>query len=221
VIATIKQRLKKTIIFDLFVWFRRCSANLDEIRAQSRSNVYHHSPVHDMIKKLAIDNSIKVFFETGTYLGNTVCGVKDVFEEVYSVELSRELAQLARERFAKDKHVHIINEDSSTALNTFVMRLKQPAIFWLDAHYSAGVTAKGKVQTPVKEELRAILSHPLKSHYILIDDVKDFNGHNDYPTVAEILEMVEEFGIDAYEARVQGDVFLVRPSLSQATCQPE
>lgn len=218
-IAILKQALKRTLIFDLVVWFRRRSGSLDEIKAQSRSNAYHYSPVHDMIKAIAAENSIKVFFETGTYLGNTVFGVKDVFEEVYSVELSRDLTELARERFASDVHVHIINEDSSTALETFVKKLQRPTLFWLDAHYSAGVTAKGKVQTPVKDELRAILSHPLKHHYILIDDVKDFNGQNDYPTVAEVLEMVKEFGVDAYGARVQGDVFLVYPLLSPAAGQ--
>jgi len=210
-ITRLKQVLKKTFIFDLVIWFRRYSSSMGVIEFQSQSNVYHHSPIHDFIKKVASENSIKIFFETGTYLGNTVFGVKDFFEKVYSVELSEPLSELARKRFAGDAHVRILNEDSSTALQAFVKTLEQPALFWLDAHYSAGITAKGKIQTPVRDELRSILSHPLKRHFILIDDVKDFNGQNDYPTVVEILDMVQEYGADAYEAKVQGDVFMVYP----------
>ncbi len=209
--ASLKQALKKTMIFDIVVWFRRRSGSLVVLRAQSKANVYFHSPVHDLIRSIAREKGIKVFFETGTYLGNTVFGVKDAFDEVYSVELSRDLAALARERFSGDRHVHIINSDSAAALGDFLRRLDRPAIFWLDAHYSAGITAKGKVQTPVRDELRAILSHSVKRHCILIDDVKDFNGNNDYPTVAEVLQMVREYGHDAYEVRVEGEVFRIDP----------
>lgn len=207
--AGLKQALKKTAIFDIVVWFRRWSGGMDELRAQSKANAYFHAPVHDLIRAIARENGITVFFESGTYLGNTVFGIKDAFDEVYSVELSRDLAALARERFAGDQHVHIIHADSSVALGAFLQRLDRPALFWLDAHYSAGITAKGKVQTPVKDELRAILAHPIKRHCILIDDVKDFNGSNDYPTVAEILQMVRELGGDSYEARVEGEVFRI------------
>jgi len=210
-ITRLKQALKKTFIFDLVVRLRRYSSSMDEIKFQSQSNVYYHSPIHDLIKKIAAENSIQVFFETGTYLGNTVFGVKDFFEEVYSVELSEQLSRLARQRFVRDGHVRIINEDSSIALESFIKDLQRPAIFWLDAHYSAGITAKGKLQTPVRDELRAIFSNPLKSHYVLIDDVKDFNGQNDYPTVAEILEMVQLYGAKAYQTKVLGDVFLIYP----------
>lgn len=210
-IATLKQALKKTPLFKLVVWMRRRQASLDELRVQSRSNAYYYSPVHDLIKSIAAEHSIKVFFETGTYLGNTVFGIKDAFAEVYSVELSRDIAELARERFSGIRHVHIINGESATALGEFLRGLDQPAVFWLDAHYSAGVTAMGTLQTPVKDELRAILSHRIKRHHILIDDVKDFNGENDYPTVAEILDMVQEFGAEDYEMRIEDAVFRVFP----------
>lgn len=190
---------------------RRNRGGIDELRAQSKANAYYHSPTHDQIRSIAAAHSISVFFETGTYLGNTVRGVKDVFDTVYSVELSEDLASLARERFAGDANVHIIQGDSALALRDFLATLEQPALFWLDAHYSSGVTAMGSVQTPVKDELRAILGHPVKQHHILIDDVKDFNGQNDYPTVDETLEMVHKFGAGSYEARVDGPVFRIYP----------
>jgi len=210
-IATLKQALKKTFFFNFVVWFRRRSEDFDELKAQSQSNVYHYSPIHDVIKTVATKNSIKVFFETGTYLGNTIYGVKEVFEEIYSVELSQDLAELASQRFRLDSNVHIINNDSSTAIDNFLQKLDKPAVFWLDAHYSAGVTAMGELQTPVKDELRNILSHKIKRHQILVDDVKDFNGLNDYPTITEIFEMVRKFGAGYYDAKIEGDVFLIYP----------
>ncbi len=133
-LPTIKQALKKTFLFNIVVWFRWRSDDFNEIRNQSQSNAYYYSPIHDLIKDIAAQHSIKVFFETGTYLGNTVYGVKDSFDEVYSVELSKGLAELARERFRHDPKVHIINDDSSAAVETFLGSLVQPAIFWLDAH---------------------------------------------------------------------------------------
>ena len=210
-IAIIKQVLKKTFLFNVVVWLRRRSDDLNKIRDQSRSNVYYYSPIHDLIKDIAAQHSIKVFFEAGTYLGNTVYGVKNSFDEVYSVELSKELAELAHERFRHAPKVHIINGDSADAVESFLSSLDQPAIFWLDAHYSAGITAKGKLQTPVKAELKSILLHSVKQHQILIDDVKDFNGQNDYPTVEEVFDMVRQFGAKNYKAKVEGEVFRISP----------
>lgn len=207
----LKRALKKTLLFKLIVLMRRNRGSMDELRAQSRANAYYYSPTHDQIRSIAAAHSISVFFETGTYLGNTVRGVRDVFDTVYSVELSEDLASLAQERFADDANVHIIQGDSALALLDFLSTLEQPALFWLDAHYSSGVTAMGALQTPVKDELRAILGHPVKQHHILIDDVKDFNGQNDYPTVDEIFEMVHELGAGRYAARVDGPIFHVYP----------
>jgi len=213
-LTKIKQILKKTFVFKMMIWLRRKFASLEQIKLESRSNAYHFSPVHEVIRSIASQHSVKVFFETGTYLGNTVFGVKNAFEKVYSVELSKELAELARERFAGDLHVEIMNDDSSQALRSFLGKLSEPAVFWLDAHYSAGITAMGQLQTPVRDELEAILAHPMKKHHILIDDVKDFNGENDYPTVAEVIEMVRQFGHGQYAARIEGDVFRIYPLMA-------
>jgi hypothetical protein len=212
----LKQALKRTFLFKIVVWFRQRGSDLKDLKEQSQANVYHYSPVHAQIKQIAVDNSLTVFFETGTYLGNTVFGVKDAFEHVYSAELSEDLAALARQRFTRDKHVHIIQGDSALALQNFLLTLDCPALFWLDAHYSAGITAMGKRQTPVYDELVAILTHSVKGHHILVDDVKDFTGDNDYPTVSSILDMVRDIGAGAYEVKIDGPVFRIFP-LQQST----
>lgn len=70
--------------------------------------------------------------------------------------------------------------------------LKQPALFWLDGHYSEGFTAKGDKETPIYDELNWIFSVPERRHVIIIDDARCFGVYADYPTLAELKRFVEE-----------------------------
>lgn len=74
-------------------------------------------------------------------------------------------------------------------LKRIVNELKEPAIFWLDGHYSGGVTAKGDKFCPIYEELEAILDSNF-NHIIIIDDLRSFVGQDDYPTISELREFV-------------------------------
>ena len=60
----------------------------------------------------------------------------------------------------------------------------------MDAHYSGGITAKGKLDTPILEELHQILNHHVAGHVILIDDARFFVGRGGYPTLEEIRDLV-------------------------------
>jgi hypothetical protein len=55
-----------------------------------------------------------------------------------------------------------------------VRQLQEPALFWLDGHYSGVDTGKDELDTPVSAELEAILGSPVKGHVILIDDARCF-----------------------------------------------
>jgi len=67
-----------------------------------------------------------------------------------------------------------------------IAAIDEPTTFWLDAHYSGGITAKGEKDTPVMEELYAILNQFKHRCVILIDDARCFNGKDDYPTIEEV-----------------------------------
>lgn len=136
-----------------------------------------------IIKKIAYQYSIKTFIETGTYLGNMVDDVKTIFKKIYTIELDKNLYKRARNKFSKNPHVSIIFGDSATALPHILSRINKPVLFWLDAHYSKGITARAEKETPIIEEISAILNHPVKKHVILIDDADCFTGKNDYPTL--------------------------------------
>lgn len=71
------------------------------------------------------------------------------FDRIYSIELSEALCWNAQKRFKDYNNIEIICGDSITELEKVIQHLDQPSLFWLDGHYSAGVTAKGVKNTPV------------------------------------------------------------------------
>lgn len=152
------------------------------------------NPPPHIIKQLAISHykklyNYKILVETGTYLGNMIEAQKNNFKTIYSIEISETFFQQARERFKEDQHIHLILGDSGEKLKEVVYLLNDPAIFWLDGHYSGGNTSKGEKNTPIFNELKTILDNHFP-HVILIDDAVDFNGTNDYPTIQEVVDFV-------------------------------
>lgn len=142
------------------------------------------------VKEYAKKYRLNIFIETGTYLGDMVYAVRSVFGKIYSIELGEELYKRAKRRFSKYNHISILHGDSAEVLPEILDNIKEPCLFWLDGHYSAGITAKGELATPILQELDHILSHPVKDHVILIDDARDFIGKNDYPTIQELRTLV-------------------------------
>jgi len=135
---------------------------------------------------------LKVFIETGTYLGYTVQMTRSRFDKVYTIELDKELAKRAKRIFAHNKRVTVIQGDSGKELKKILHKTKKPALFWLDAHYSGGVTSKGGKETPIVEELKVIAKHKIKSHVILVDDARHFTGGAGYPNLAELKTFVRK-----------------------------
>jgi hypothetical protein len=133
-----------------------------------------------------------IFVETGTYLGDMVEAQRDHFEKLISVELSQTLFDQAVERFKTDERIQILQGDSGKVLKEVMKYLQEPALFWLDGHYSAGITAKTDKNTPILEELKTIFSSSY-NHGILIDDARLFTGKEDYPSIDELCIMVKEY----------------------------
>ncbi len=142
------------------------------------------------IKSHARKYGLKLFVETGTYVGEMVEAVKEIFEEVYSIELSVELFNQAKSKFSSDGHVHILQGDSGVVLKELIPQIQQPALFWLDGHYSAGITARGDKDTPICEELRHILDARDLGHVILIDDARCFGKDPGYPSIDQLKKFI-------------------------------
>lgn len=134
-------------------------------------------------------NEYNVFIETGTYNGDGVQAALNAgFSSIYSIELDPTRHKSCVNRFAEMKtNVHILCGDSSTTLPTLLQHIKEPAVFWLDAHYCNDDAKIGDKWTPLKEEMDAIARHPIKTHTIIIDDWRCMdNQHVDKRTQREV-----------------------------------
>lgn len=187
--------------------------NHEEQLAEWEKNEQPLPPPH-IVKQMAIDEYRKKFqlemlVETGTYLGEMVEAQRKNFKKIYSIELSEKLFTRAKKRFRDFPHITILQGDSGDVLNKLIGEIDRPALFWLDGHYSGGITAHGNKECPVPEELNAILKSKI-DHVILIDDARLFNGTHDYPTIDEIKKMLNETG--NYLIDINSDIIRIIPN---------
>src|SRR5438876_12021434 len=145
-----------------------------------------HAVKERAVREYAARFRLRVLVETGTWLGDMVARTRHAFDRVYTIELDDALWRRARSRFAGDRRVTLLHGDSAQVLPGVLASLQEPALFWLDGHYSGGPTARGSLSTPISAELRHILAHPVRRHVILIDDARCFTGEDDYPALAEL-----------------------------------
>ena len=124
--------------------------------------------------------SLATLVETGTFLGAMVEASRDTFTRIISIELDAKLHRQAQRKFARFAHITILRGDSAAVLPEVLKGLSEPCLFWLDGHFSGGITAKSDVETPILQELAAILRHPIKGHVILIDDARAFTGQGGF-----------------------------------------
>ena len=206
-LESIKQVLKKTLPDDVLKLRRDLEARRAWER-EGRPSPPPHIVKEELIRDYAKTFNTRILIETGTYLGDMVHAMKKSFSRIISFELDQTLAAQAQERFGKDSHVEIVQGDSGKLLGHFLTTISEPCLFWLDGHYSGGITAKGALETPIKNELTFILSHPVDGHVILIDDARCFTGENDYPTLDELQDFVNEHKRD-WQFQVETDVIRI------------
>lgn len=153
-----------------------------------------HAIKQQNLREYAKRFELDVLVETGTYKGEMIAAMKDDFRKLYSIELADHFFEDAVQRFWADEKITILNGDSGQVLKELVPKLDGPALFWLDGHYSAGMTARGDKDTPVIEELVHILAREDLRCAILIDDARCFEGQSEqvYPSLDEVKALVAE-----------------------------
>ncbi|MHC4250743.1 MAG: O-methyltransferase [Planctomycetota bacterium] len=145
---------------------------------------------HRVIREYAVRSGARALVETGTFYGQTTFALRSDFDRIDTIELSEDLFRKARKRLAGWRHIRAWHGDSATVLPEVLATFDEPAVFWLDAHYSEGVTARGESDTPIVRELELILAHPVAGHVLLIDDARCFVGEGGYPTLDEVRALV-------------------------------
>jgi hypothetical protein len=149
-----------------------------------------HAVKQNIVKSYAAKFSLRNFIETGTYMGEMIDAVLNTFSKITSIEFGPALTERAKNRFSSYSHVKIIQGDSGQVLPEVMANINEPCLFWLDAHYSGGVTAKNALETPIVKELSVLLEYSCPDHVILINDAREFTGQNNYPLLEEVRNLI-------------------------------
>lgn len=143
--------------------------------------------------ELAKLNGSSLFIETGTFQGNTTRWAASCFDKVYTIERAEILYRRHSEELSKIEGVTPLLGDSAVVLPQVVSEIgDQSAVFWLDGHWSGGVTAGEGDECPLMEELACLAGR--EEDIILIDDARLFlcapplpHQATEWPTVPDIL----------------------------------
>jgi hypothetical protein len=189
---SIKEAVLMTPLSDV-IMAHRLGKELRDWEKRGRPEVLPNVMKQKVVEEYARKFQLAVLVETGTNMGVMVSAMKDNFREIISIELGMSLFRRARRKFKRFGHIRILQGDSAQVLESLLPTLHERCLFWLDAHYSGGITAKGSQETPIVRELMQVLAHPVPGHVILIDDARCFTARNDYPAVGEIRDIVRQF----------------------------
>ncbi|MFC1878378.1 hypothetical protein ACFLZW_00555 [Chloroflexota bacterium] len=214
-----KQMLKRLLYktpfyFPMRKWWhqRRQAKKIREWESKGCPPPPPHNIKLKILKEYADKFGLQVFVETGTAYGDMTDAMNGSFDQIYSIELASELFQIAKQRFKNAKHINIIQGDSGVELNKIMKEISIPTLFWLDAHYSSGVTARGEKDTPIYEELEHILAQKGLGHVILIDDARCFGKDPAYPTIDELINFVLSIN-DKLDINVELDGIRITPQI--------
>jgi hypothetical protein len=131
------------------------------------------------IKQIKDKLKINTFIETGTLWRHGVdYAIESGFNKIISIEINEDLAEKAKEKYKNDDRVTIICGNSSKVLKDILTDIKEPVLFWLDAHFpgvdahlaafKAGIDSNKNV--PLEIELD-IISRRLINDVIICDDL--------------------------------------------------
>lgn len=168
-----------------------------------------HGVKERIVKNYAKKYNAKVLVETGTYEGEMIDAVLNNFKKIYSIELDKTLYKDAMKKYLKINKIKLFQGDSSLVLKKFLKKIPALSIFWLDAHYSGGKTARGKKETPVTDELKIILSSGI-THILLIDDARLFGVRTGYPSLKKITGLASK---NNYRMDVKDDIIRLTPEI--------
>jgi len=174
------------------------------------------APSPNTIKRSVLErNGIPgaTWVETGTFKGNTTAFLAGIGGAVYSIEPEPTLFANAERRFAGDDRITILNGPSEKIFPDLLPTLSGDINFWLDGHYSAGVTFKGDIDTPIIAELDEISRNldRFGRMTVLIDDLRCFDPdipeYAEYPSLDYLVDWARENG---FKWSIEHDIFIAR-----------
>ncbi len=181
----------------------------------------HMGPPHELVLGLQREFGLQTFVETGTYEGRTAAWAARHFSRVITVERAASLWDAARRRFAGVRNIEFVRGDSREALRRMGGELREPALLWLDGHWSGGETFGQEDECPLLGELAALRSAAAR-HFLLIDDARLFaapppppHRAEQWPTLPEVFDALREID-PTYYIVVVDDAIIAAPTGARA-----
>jgi hypothetical protein len=185
----------------------------NQIQSWKKRNYLGNAP--QFIKELiflrdAIPNAQWV--ETGTGKGVTTKFFATSFPFVYTIEPNKYSYEQAIQNI-KMKNISFLNDTSENILSELLSKLNGDINFWLDGHYSGGITFKGKKNCPIEKELEDISKNisNFKKILIFIDDIRCFlsklEEYKDYPTIDFLVDWSRK---NKFTWKIEHDIFVMQ-----------
>lgn len=165
------------------------------------------------IKNIGKQHNIFTVIETGTYLGLSTLYFSKKFKDVYTIELDSKLFLTAKHKLGKYRNIHIELGSSDEKLPIILSKIKEPVLFFLDAHASGGITTSGIEPSPIKRELKVIEKfNMITKSVIIIDDAQGFDGTNSYPTFEYVANWATKLNMS--EPIMDNNMIVITPNLT-------
>jgi hypothetical protein len=132
---------------------------------------------------------------------------------VYSIEPEPTLYSNASAFFQSFSNVEILRGFSEEILPSLLPKLSGDINFWLDGHYSGGVTQKGPQDTPILDELSCIAGNlrNFGNVCVMIDDIRCFGSSLEefasYPSLKTLVDWAEEHNLGWH---IEHDIFIAK-----------
>lgn len=130
-------------------------------------------PPEELVLLIKGDMNVSTFIETGTYQGGTTIWAANHFEKVITIEQAQVFFEQVSEKYKHIANVNFLYGDSKDVLKRVLPQIREPAIFWLDAHWCSLGSYGENDECPLIEELDAIMATGV-DHIIFIDDARYF-----------------------------------------------
>jgi hypothetical protein len=146
-------------------------------------------------------------------MGDTTSVLSKIAKMVYSIEPEPTLFSKAEQRFSDTINVKVINGLSEDVFPKLLPTISGNICFWLDGHYSAGITFKGPQETPILDELSVIGQNiaQMSKAAVMIDDVRCFDPGNPefsaYPPVDVLVDWARKHNLTWH---IEHDIFIAK-----------
>lgn len=221
--------MKQTIVLLLFCvhWLQAY-----DIRFVYNKNLNGHIVLSSFLQDMRRVFNRSMFVETGTYLGDTTKVAAALFAHVHSVEVSNDLYEWTTQQLQSYSNIQLYRDHSVFFLDRLCSTYQAEAgtmLFWLDAHYSGGITTLYQdVLTPIVDELEVLARHNMRDAVIMIDDIRCFGSlyqeqtiaaHPGYPSIQKVCTVLKTINPN-YTCALYGDTLiaydatLYHPSMS-------